>query len=146
LTLRLALRCNADSRLEMNLTTMNVIHGGAPCKLPARWGTPVFPPHCTGKLGNVDSRNLSVAVVLAMLDRWGIELCEGVACLRRSEARNLRRKLFGSRGTRIVPRGGGQMAFELFDGLLYLAYESPPVDWNEPSYVRLHVVERGAAQ
>jgi hypothetical protein len=128
------------------LTTVNIVDGGAPCKLPARWGIPNFPASRTLKLGSVDSRNVCVAVVLAMLDRWGIERCEGVAFLRRSEVRNLRRELFGSRGTRVVPRGGGQMAFELFDGVLYLDYESPHPDCTGASYVRLGVVEWRAVQ
>jgi len=115
-------------------------------KHPAGSGIARFPAHRTVKLGNVDSRNVSVGVVLAMLDRWGIEHCDGVASLRRSEARNLRRALFGSRGTQIVPRGKGRMAFELFDGTLYLDYESPPAGCTGASYVRVRVVKRSAVQ
>lgn len=112
----------------------------------ARSGSASFPASRTVKLGNVDSRNVSVGVVAAMLDLWGIEHCDGVASLRRSEARNLRRALFGSRGTRIVPRDEGQMAFELFDGMLYLDYERPPADCTGASYVRMCVIGQRATQ
>jgi hypothetical protein len=115
-------------------------------KHPAGSSIASFPTCRTFKLGDVDTRNVSVAVVLAMFDRWGIEHREGVAFLRRSEARNLRRALFGSRGTQIVPRGKGQMAFELFDGMLYLDYESRPAGCTGASYVRLGVVEESAVQ
>jgi hypothetical protein len=115
-------------------------------KHPAGSRIASFPAYCTVKLGNVDSRNVSASVVLATLDRWGIEHCDGVAFLRRSEARNLRRALVGSRGTQIVPHGKGQMAFELFDGTLYLDFESPCAGCARASHVRLHVVERRAVQ
>jgi hypothetical protein len=111
----------------------------------ARCGIGSFPACFTGKLGNVDTRNVCVGVVLATLDRWGIEHREGEACLRRSQARDLRRALFGSRGIRSVPHEG-QMVFELFDGMLYLDYESPRAGWTEASNVRLHVLKRRAVQ
>lgn len=128
------------------MNSVNIVDHGVSYKCPVGDGIAVFPAYRTGKLGNVDSRNVCVAVVLAMLDRWGIECRDGVACVRRSEARNLRRELFGSRGIRVVPRGGGQMAFELFDGTLYLDYESPPAGCTEASYVRLRLVEWRAVQ
>jgi hypothetical protein len=115
-------------------------------KHPAGSSIASFPTCRTVKLGDVDTRNVSVGVVLAMLDRWDIEHRDGVASLRRSEARNLRRALFGSRGTQIVPRGKGRMAFELFDGTLYLDYESPPAGCTGASYVRVRVVKRSAVQ
>jgi hypothetical protein len=126
--------------------TVSIVDRGGSRKHLAGSSIARFPAHRTVKLGNVDSRNVSVAVVLATLDRWGIELRDGAAVLRRSEARNLRRALFGSRGAQTVPRGKGQMAFELFDGMLYLAFESPRSSCAEASYVRMRVVQRRAVQ
>jgi hypothetical protein len=128
------------------MNTVSIVDHSGSRKCPAGSGIARFPAHRPVKLGSVDSRNVSVGVVLAMCDRWGIELHDGVALLRRSEARNLRRALFGSRGTQIVPRGKGRMAFELFDGTLYLDYESPPAGCTGASYVRVRVVKRSAVQ
>src|SRR5690348_8380170 len=68
--------------------------------------------------GNVDSRLIAVDAVRALVGRW--RLGERI---KRFEARNLRRALFGSRGVRAVPKGSGRMSFELFDGWLHLLYE-----------------------
>ena len=129
------------ARIEGFMNSLNIADRSGSRKYATQRGIGSFPASRTVKLGNVDSRNLSVGVVLAMLDRYGIEHCEGVASLRRSEARNLRRVLFGSRGTRIVPRDKGQMAFELFDGMLYLDYERRHPGCSEASHVLLNVVE-----
>ena len=125
---------------------LNIVDRSGSRNYLARSGSASFAASRTVKLGNVDSRNVSVGVVAAMLDRWGIELYEGAAVLRRSDARNLRRAVFGSRGTRIVPRDEGQMAFELFDGTLYLDYERPLTGCAQASHVRLRVLERRAVQ
>jgi hypothetical protein len=108
-----------------------------------------YPPQLTAKLGNVDSRNLTSAVVLATLDRWEIEHANGVARLPRSTVRNLRRAWFGSKGVRVRPAGKGSMDFELFDGFLRMDFDAPHT-WEEaggrpePGYVRLTV--RGIGQ
>jgi hypothetical protein len=108
-----------------------------------------FPPSLTAKLGSVDSRNLTYAVVLATLDRWNIRNANGVAYVRRSEARNLRRAWFGPKGVRVRPPGNGTMIFELFDGLLRMDFDEPQT-WEEAGglpeagYVRLTV--RGIEQ
>jgi hypothetical protein len=78
-----------------------------------------FPPYLTAKLGNIDSRNLTCAVAHATLNRWEIPHTNGMAYVRRSEARNFRRAWFGPKGTRIRPPGEGTMVFELFDGFLH---------------------------
>lgn len=125
---------------------VNIMDRVASFKHPTGSSLACFPTCRTAKLGDVDTRNVSIGVVLATLDRWGIKHCDNIASLRRSEARNLRRALFGSRGTQIVPRDNGQMAFELFDGMLYLDYERPPAGRAQASHVRLRVVERRAVQ
>ena len=48
-------------------------------KSPALDALVDFPPDLTAKLGNVDSRNITTAVVLATLDRWKITHADGVA-------------------------------------------------------------------
>jgi hypothetical protein len=103
-----------------------------------------YPAHLTTKLGNVDTRNLTCGVALATLDRWEIPHADGVAYLRRSEARNLRRAWFGSRGVRVRPAGAGTMIFRLFDGVLRMEFVEPQT-WEEaidkpaPGMVRLAI-------
>ena len=108
-----------------------------------------FPAPLTAKLGNVDSRNLTCVVVIATLDRWEIPHTNGVAYLRRADARNLRRAWFGPKGVRRRPAGKGTMDFELFDGFLRMEFDAPET-WEEaddrpkPGNVRLIV--RGIRQ
>jgi hypothetical protein len=108
-----------------------------------------FPAHLTAKLGNVDSRNITCAVVLATLDRWDISHMDGVAHLRRSEARNLRRVWFGSKGVRVRPAGKGMMLFELFDGFLRMDFDAPQT-WDEsggrPQAGEVRLTVRGIGQ
>jgi hypothetical protein len=91
-----------------------------------------FPPNLTAKLGNVDSRNLTCAVMLATLDRWNIPHANGVAYVQRAEARNLRRAWFGARGVRVRPANEGTMQFQLFDGFLHMDFDAPQT-WDEAS-------------
>jgi len=118
-------------------------------KFPVRGDLAYFSTPLTAKLGNVDSRNLTCAVVLATLDRLKIQHAEGVAYLRRSEVRDLRRAWFGSKGTRVRPAGKGTMVFKLFDGFIRMDFDAPHT-WEEagglpdPGYVRLIV--RGIGQ
>jgi hypothetical protein len=127
----------------------NLVNRARSRKFPVQDQLVDFPPYLTAKLGNVDSRNLTCAVVLATLDRWNIEHTDGVAYIRRSEVRNLRRAWFGSKGTRVRPAGKGTMRFELFDGFLRMDFDAPRT-WEEagglpePGYVRLTV--RGIGQ
>ena len=103
-----------------------------------------FPAYLTTKLGNIDSRNITCAVALATLDQWQIPYDDGVALLRRSLARNLRRAWFGSKGLLVRPAGKGTMVFPLFDGFLRLEFDEPQT-WHEangrpePSVVRLSI-------
>jgi hypothetical protein len=107
-----------------------------------------FPAHLTAKLGNIDSRNLTCAVALATLDRWNIPHVNGVAELRRSVVRNLRRAWFGSKGVRARPAGRGTMVFPLFDGLLGMEFAGHQT-WGEafgkpePGRVRLIIKGTG---
>jgi len=108
-----------------------------------------FSAHLTAKLGNIDSRNLTCAVALATLDRWNIPHANGVAHLRRSEVRNLRRAWFGSKGVRVRPVGKGTMWFELFDGVLRLDFAEPQT-WLEadgqPEPGKVRLIIRGIGQ
>jgi hypothetical protein len=113
-------------------------------KCPVRYELANFSAPRTAELGNVDSRNLTCAVVIATLDRWKIPHTSGVAYLRRADARNLRRAWFGPRGVRVRPAGKGTMRFELFDGFLRMEFDAPQT-WEEadgrpkPGNVRLIV-------
>jgi hypothetical protein len=107
-------------------------------KCPVRHELANFSAPLTAKLGNVDSRNLTCAVVIATLDRWKIPHVHGVAHLTRAEVRNLRKAWFGSKGVRVRPASEGTMWFELFDGFLRLDFDEPQT-WTEPSKVRLTV-------
>ena len=108
-----------------------------------------FSAHLTAKLGNIDSRNLTCAVALATLDRWNIPHANGVAHLRRSEVRNLRRAWFGSKGVRVRPVGKGTMWFELFDGVLRLDFAETQT-WLEadgqPEPGKVRLIIRGIGQ
>jgi hypothetical protein len=84
--------------------------------------------------GNVDSRLIAVGAVRALIGRWGLE-----KRIRRSEARNLRRALFGSRGVKVVPVGYGRMSFPLFDGSLHLLYEGAGTR-GQSAFVTVRVV------
>ena len=122
----------------------NLVDRAGSRKMPMRKDLVHFPSRVTATLGNVDSRYLTCAVARTTLDRWNIPHADGVAYLRRSEARNLRREWFGPRGVRIRPAGEGTMDFEMFDGFLRMEFD-PPQFWQEadgtwkPGNVRLIV-------
>src|SRR5215813_6196495 len=126
------------------LPMSNLVDRACVRKCPVRTNRANFPTYQTAKLGNIDSRNLTCAVVIATLDRWEIPHTNGVAYLRRADARNLRRTWFGPRGVRIRPAGKGTMMFELFDGFLRMEFDAPQT-WEEaegrpkPGNVRLIV-------
>ena len=105
-----------------------------------------FSAHLTAKLGNIDSRNLTCAVALATLDRWNIPHANGVAHLRRSEVRNLRRAWFGSKGVRVRPVGRGTMVLRLFDGFLRMEFAAPQT-WGKadrrPKASKVRLIIRG---
>jgi len=88
--------------------------------------------------GNVDSRLIAVDAVRALVGRWALG-----ERIKRFEARNLRRALFGSRGVRAVPEGSGRMSFELFDGWLHLLYEGAAAR-GRAAFVTVRI-NRGAA-
>jgi hypothetical protein len=64
------------------MNTVSIVNHSGSRKGPEGSGIARFTACRTVRLGNVDSRNVSVGVVLATLDRWAIELREGVAYLR----------------------------------------------------------------
>ena len=54
----------------------------------------------------------------------------------RRNARDLRKGLFGPKGSRDVPKGEGVRTFRLPNGwTLRLTYDVPPNDWSEPGNV-----------
>ena len=56
--------------------------------------------------------------------------------LRRREARDLRKGLFGPKGLKDVPKGEGVRTFDLPRGwTLRLTYDVPPHGWTEPGNV-----------
>jgi len=56
--------------------------------------------------------------------------------LRRREARDLRKGLFGPKGLKDVPKGEGVRTFHLPNGwILRLMYDAPPNDWGKPGNV-----------
>jgi hypothetical protein len=116
------------SRIRKGLKMSSLVDRGHSRKLPVDLAH--FPARLTAKLGNVDSRNLTCAVVLATLERWNIPHADGVAYVQRAEARNLRRAWFGPRGVRTRPAGMGTMLFQLFDGFLRMEFTAP-LAWEE---------------
>ena len=90
------------SRSRKGLNMSSLVDRGHSRKLPVDLAH--FPPRLTAKLGNVDSRNLTCAVVLATLERWNIPHADGVTYVQRAEARNLRRECSGQGGCGHAPR------------------------------------------
>jgi hypothetical protein len=124
----------------------DIVERASARRSPVQGDLAYFPPRLTAKLGNVDSRNLTCAVALATLDRWEIPHVDGVAYLRRSEVRNLRRAWFGSKGVRVRPVGRGTMVLRLFDGFLRMEFAAPQT-WGKadrrPKASKVRLIIRG---